>query len=675
MLKATPEPIIQTAPDATHPSLEWDWCVSAVFSDGTESLPSPVLSPNVLDTDDSRKIVLFPDCPVDIAWNHIPGAVGYRVYRGRNGLFGLVQAAPSSVFLADQPTYCSFTDLSLSPDFASSPRQGAYPFSAKAWQQGGSYRVGDLVAAGGNVYECILAGTSAITGAGPTGDDADVVDGTIVSWEQAHAYTADEVVYVNGNTYLCTSSHTSSATGVGPWGTGWYAIVQDAWIDDGEDNRWVYVGAGGAVHWKFLESEATWNDAYPDVCTFYGGRLYYAREGRIQGSTINDYANFDTSVVSESSQPVDFTLASRQYEEIRSLVGLDTLVALTNSSEWGIRGSGREEAITPTSILARVGSERGTSWVDPVVVGDSILHVQAKGTRMRELVFDDARGKYVGSDLTIYSKHLFAGRTIVDVAYQEDPQSVVWVVLDNGILLSLTYVLEQKIVAWTWHDTQGLVENVCCIPEGQEDAVYLIVSRTVGGATKRFIERMASREVLAAEDGLFLDCALSYDGDPATVFSGLDHLEGMTVVALADGYVVRKGPGNVALVVTDGEVTIPKAASVVHIGLTYTQDIETLDFVGPTPDSRTRLKAVNRIQLELLTTRGAIQVGEDFTSMETWNQRRVGDNFGAIALETASIELRPSVRWQRAGRAAIRNEDPIPIQVLSIIRDAEFGGR
>lgn len=667
--------VTQTAPDTAHPSREWQWVVSPVWADGSESLPGPILEPDSLTSSDSRKVCLFTDMPVTIIWNHIAGAIGYRVYRGRNGVFGLVSAATSDSYLADDPGMCQFEDEGIVPDFAQAPRIGTWPFTARPWQQGAAYRVGDLVVANGNVYRCILAGTSAFTGAGPSGTTSDVTDGATAAWAKATAYTAGQFVYSNGNTYECTSTHNSGAATVGPWGSGWYAVVRNAWKYDGLD-RWSYRGPGQACHWAFVESATTWHDARPDVATYFGGRLYYAKLGRIQGSAVNDYANFDVSSPSRADEAVDYTLASRRLEEIRALVGLDVLVPLTASSEWSVRGAGREEAITPTSILARVGSEHGSSWLDPIVVGDSILYVTAKGSRVRELQFDDARGRYVGADLTIYSKHLFAGRTIVDWTHQEDPHSVVWVVLDDGQLLSLTYVPEQKVWAWTRHSTQGAVENVCAIPEGNEDAVYLVVRRTVGGATKRFIERMASRSVDEADPAtwIFLDCALAYDAAPASTFSGLSHLEGLEVMALADGYVT--GPYTVAAgVITLDASDFPDGASKVLVGLAYDQELEPLDFIGPTPDVRSRLKAVEKVLVEVEATRGSIEVGEDFDEMAVWDQREVADEYGAIPLETTTIELIPSSTWARAGRVAIRNSDPLPVTVLSVTRVVELGGR
>jgi hypothetical protein len=251
------------------------------------------------------------------------------------------------------------------------------------------------------------------------------------------------------------------------------------------------------------------DNSYPAAVAYHNQRRFFARKGRIQGSKVADFSNFDQWSPAPADQACDFTLASRHFEETHSLISQDALVALTSAGVWNVRGSGRDEAISPTSILARCGSEVGSSWLDPIVADDTILHVTSKGTRVRQLLFDDQRQRYTGGDLTVYAKHLFEGHTVVDWAYQEEPEHVIWCVLDDGTLASLTFHQEQKLFAWARHDTQGTVEAICCIPEVTEDRVYLVVVRN----GVRLLERMPSRaNILDVRLGVFVDSGLSYDG-------------------------------------------------------------------------------------------------------------------------------------------------------------------
>jgi hypothetical protein len=146
------------------------------------------------------------------------------------------------------------------------------------------------------------------------------------------------------------------------------------------------------------------------------------------------------------------------------------------------------------------------------VVGDNALFVQDKGGAIRSLSYFFDSDSYRGRDLTITASHLLFGKTVVDWAYQETPFNCVWIVVDDGQLLGLTYMPDQEVVGWHRHDTDGFFESVCCLSEGGEDALYAVVRRTIDGQTKRYLERFTSRFFTDPRDAVFVDSALTYDG-------------------------------------------------------------------------------------------------------------------------------------------------------------------
>lgn len=369
---------------------------------------------------------------------------------------------------------------------------------------------------------------------------------------------------------------------------------------------------------------------------------------------------------------------------------MNRLVTLTNTGAWSVSGAGPQAPLTPTSIDAKSNIEIGASWVDPLVVGDVILYPRVKGSGVRDLLFDSAGlGKLNGTDLTLLSRHLFAKHQIVDWTYQEDPWSVIWAVRDDGKLLSLTYVREQEVWAWALHETAGLVESIACIPEGDEDAVYLVVRRQTGDGTwHRYIERMASRQLTFDENdeadpaaNVFLDGAVTKGplaaGAPVT---SLDHLEGRTVIALADGQVIRTTPTGTPLVVTGGQVTLanPQGAgfTLVHVGLPYVW-LQLLDLAMQGRDIRLAEKSVGRVSFEVENSRG-IQVAEtvdvDESEWQEWDQRSVSDQYGVLALVDGLFERTIFSSWNRKGRATLRQVEPLPCTVLAVTREVDLGG-
>ena len=168
--------------------------------------------------------------------------------------------------------------------------------------------------------------------------------------------------------------------------------------------------------------------------------------------------------------------------------------------------------LTPSSLGVQVQSADGASTLPPVKIGGTILYMQALNSVLRDLLFSVEEDGFVGNDLSVIADHLFQGHTIVSMAYQRIPHSVVWLVRDDGMLLGLTYMREQQVVAWHRHTTDGLFKYVACVTEGNEDSLYAVVERTIDGATVQYIERMTTRALDRVEDGIFMDAAISYDG-------------------------------------------------------------------------------------------------------------------------------------------------------------------
>ncbi len=254
----------------------------------------------------------------------------------------------------------------------------------------------------------------------------------------------------------------------------------------------------------------------------------YGRPATIFVSATGDYANYDQSVIPLSSDAGEWELACRRREEIRGLAILGKILALTNSSTWSFGGAGGA-ALSPAEANppdAKAHLQIGSSWVDPLVVGNVVLQARTKGSGVRDLLFDINQASYTGGDLTEWAQHLFREKTIVDWCYAEDPWGIVWVVLSDGSLLSLTYDRAKSVWAWARHDMEGAaVESICSVPEDSEDVVYLVVARpTVADTdiTERTIERFATR-VLPLLDGepdgtktVALDCAAERASTPST---------------------------------------------------------------------------------------------------------------------------------------------------------------
>jgi hypothetical protein len=313
-------------------------------------------------------------------------------------------------------------------------------------------------------------------------------------------------------------------------------------------------------------------------------------------------------------------------------------------------------------------------------------------------------------DLSENAAHLVRGnrRQIVDWAYQEDPFGLVWAVRKDGALLALQFNRNRELAAWSRHDTEassaqgaGFYESVCTVPEGEEDAVYCVVTRTqrtpqdAANTRERYIERLTSRvrrvkETDAAPahvanpttedtDTLYptdvcLDCAFTYRGPPTLEFDGLDRHSHKEVYVVARGSPVMKATVN-----EDGEIdltgqlaAVPAANAVdengnpiwvAHVGLVYECDLETLAL-----PEKLMQKTVSEVAIELDESRG-VKCGQSFAKLSTWKQRKVSDAFGVISAVSEVLYTPVTNAWDKTARACVRQTLPLPVTVVGITRE------
>ena len=212
---------------------------------------------------------------------------------------------------------------------------------------------------------------------------------------------------------------------------------------------------------------------------------------------------------------ISFKVASREANTIRHIIPLQQLMLLTSAAEWRVSPV-NSDAITPTTISVRPQSYIGANNVQPSIVNNSMVYCAARGGHIRELGYSWQSNGYITGDLSLRAAHLFDNYEISDMCYSKSPHPLIWFISSTGYLLGLTYVPEQQIGAWHWHDTDGTFESCTSVAEGAEDHVYVVVKRTVNGNSVRYVERMASNAFDSLDDCFFVDSGLTYDGNNTT---------------------------------------------------------------------------------------------------------------------------------------------------------------
>jgi len=212
---------------------------------------------------------------------------------------------------------------------------------------------------------------------------------------------------------------------------------------------------------------------------------------------------------------ISFKVAAREANTIRHIIPLQQLMLLTSAAEWRVSPV-NSDAITPTTISVRPQSYIGANNVQPSIINNSMVYCAARGGHVRELGYSWQSNGYITGDLSLRAAHLFDNYEISDMCYSKSPHPIIWFISSTGYLLGLTYVPEQQIAAWHWHDTDGTFESCANVAEGAEDHVYVVVKRTVNGNSVRYVERMSSNAFDSLDDCFFVDSGLTYDGNNTT---------------------------------------------------------------------------------------------------------------------------------------------------------------
>lgn len=286
----------------------------------------------------------------------------------------------------------------------------------------------------------------------------------------------------------------------------------------------------------------TWNEAdwsgtrgWPRRNTFYEGRWVTgpttAKPQTVWGSALGGPLDFDQSTTNDDD-PYEHKVLSNRINTIQWFSPQTTLLIGTTGSEFKAAGS-NNGLLAPSNPIIRAQTSFGSTNIRPVLVGNRTIYVHRSGRRIYDIVFDFQVDAYDGDELNLLADHLLPqGTTVTRMAYQQHPDNTVWLVTSAGKLISMAYLPKQEVLGFSEHTlggTDAVVEDVMVLPNQTtgDDDVYILVSRTINGATHRYIEYL--------DESLYVDSGLSGTHSPATsTLSGMNHLVGETVNIVGD---------------------------------------------------------------------------------------------------------------------------------------------
>ena len=515
---------------------------------------------------------------------------------------------------------------------------------------------------------------------------------------------------------------------------------------------------------------------YPRAVAFYEQRLTFAgtdeQPQTVYFSVSGDFENFTAGTDDDSA--LVYTLGSNQVNVIRFLSSSRSLLVGTSGGEFVVRAGGADEPITPNNVQIKQQAAFGSANVQPLQCGNAVLFLQRASRKIRELVYDFDTDGYIAPDLSILAEHATEGG-VKEMAYGQEPDSVAWMVRNDGVLLGMTYRRDEQVVAWHRHviggvsgtatvtitdyanvavgstvelkksdgttvtftseavgasdpstalnwrpvtdnntsatklqtainahadftatvstnvvtiietaragtgyltvatsdDTRlaatsqshALVESIATIPGTAEDEVWLIVNRTINGATKRYVEYLKSFDFGSdVEDAFFVDSGLTYSGTSASSLSGLSHLEAENISINGNGATHSKKA------VSSGAVTLDRSVTKAHAGLPFDSTMQTMRIEAGATDgsAQGKIKRIDEVNLRLYRSVNAL-VGNSLTNLDRIPFRSGADEMDEpIPLFTGDKEIDMPAGYDQDGYIYVRQDLPLPMTVIGI---------
>lgn len=415
------------------------------------------------------------------------------------------------------------------------------------------------------------------------------------------------------------------------------------------------------------------NDGYPTWCGFFRERLIWTRGPQLWLSQPGDfvnYAEFDANGDVTDESAISLTLSSpaaiRWGEETEQGLFLST-----DDGEWIIAETNPSDPLSATNVHAKRQSRYGSSPMAGLQIGTAVLFAQRGGQKLREAMFAFQTSSFMSRNLAVLSDHV-PKPGLIAMAFQQEPHAILWAGRKDGALVAFTYDREQDVYCWHRHPLGGRdvrVESVVAIPspDGTRDDLWLIVSRTIQGATRRNVEYLEPGFETGDDivNAWYVDAGLGYQGSvPITNLAGLDHLVGEEVYALADGAV--QGPFTVG---AGGTIMLTTAAARIIAGLNYRSVLDTMrrDEGAADGTAQGKTKRVHKLFARFLNTVGG-KFGPNESELDSIPMRDSSVPMGeAIPAFTGDVELDYPGTYEKDARICIVQDQPLPMTVVALM--------
>tara|TARA_R100000406_G_scaffold79449_2_gene60498 strand:- start:2790 stop:4856 length:2067 start_codon:yes stop_codon:yes gene_type:complete len=426
------------------------------------------------------------------------------------------------------------------------------------------------------------------------------------------------------------------------------------------------------------ELETGYEDAFsstrghPRTCSFHEGRLYFggsaSEPSTLFGSKVGDFFNFKPAEGLDDDA-IKVTLTTDSVNAITALRSGRDLQIFTSGAEFFIPQADLDP-ITPSNITVKSATRRGSKFgIRPQAAEGGTLFIQRQGKALREMLFSDVELSYVANNVSLLNSHLLLDPQRMALRNATDTTEGDLLMIVNGTTTTgyraASIGLAGTITAYMLNRAQQIVapavwttDGVFCDIGVDLDTIYTVVKRTIGGATKYYLE--------VFDDDRTTDSALQYFSGAtspdqslpgSTTAGSLSHLEGKTVKVIRDDIVDPDrtvSSGNVTLAAT--------ASSYVEVGLNFSVEVTTqpVELRLPTGSMQSTLRRILEVSPVMYQTQNLTVAGQEVPTQET-----VSGSGGAVAF-TGIKTLEGLTGYSLGGQVTISQDQPLFMTVLSL---------
>lgn len=431
--------------------------------------------------------------------------------------------------------------------------------------------------------------------------------------------------------------------------------------------------------------EGAWSPrrGYPSAVALFDGRLFWAGKDTIWGSASDLFDSFDDlDTDAGDSRTIKKNIGSGPVDSINWLIAVLHLLVGAPGASSVAKASSFDEPLTQTKFKLNPVSNSGTAALPAVKVDTSCISVTRSTSRVIELSYDGGSYTYVPNDLTAVIPEMGLPGGFVRVGVQRHPDTRVHFIRADGTACVLLFDKIEGVTCWVQVTTDGLIEDVVILPgttaAPEEDRVYYLVNRTIGGATKRYLERWAfESKAQGAADTRIGDSGVRWTGTSTVTIPGFSHLEGEALVVWQDGVCpVDASDEPKTYTVSGGSITLDTAATAVYAGLPYNAQWRSakLAVASQAGAPLTQKKIIKGLGVILADCHPkGLKYGPDFSTLDMMPQVVAGAvvNPDTVVAEYDEPSFEFNGTWDTDSRVCLQASAPRPVTVLGLVMGIE----